>query len=251
MEIKIEDGEEMKDTSAVESGKEETADTQDAQQEAESAQQEQEADTVQQKTEDGTETAAESDTDSEDTEKTQEEAAGDDDGEAAEEKTEEKSASDGKHFFRRKDKEKDALKDEVAKLKDQVVRQMAEFDNYRKRTDKEKESMFSMGEKSVIEKMLPVVDNFERALATVPEEEKEEPFAKGVDMIYQQLVKQLTDLGVKPIEAEGKEFDPNYHNAVMQVDSDTLESGTVAKDLQKGYTFHDQVIRHSMVSVVK
>lgn len=244
MEIRIEDGEEMKDTAAAGTETEETADTQTVTEE--SAAKEEQQDSAK-----GAEAAAGSDTDSEDTEENDQKTAQDIDENAAEEKTGDKSGSDGKRFFRRKDKEKDALKDEVAKLKDQVVRQMAEFDNYRKRTDKEKESMFSMGEKSVIEKILPIVDNFERALATVPEEEKEEPFAKGVDMIYQQLVKQLTDLGVKPIEAEGKEFDPNFHNAVMQVDSDTLESGMVAKDLQKGYTFHDQVIRHSMVSVVK
>jgi molecular chaperone GrpE len=144
-----------------------------------------------------------------------------------------------------------AMQDKVAALEDKVKRQMAEFDNFRKRTAKEKEQMFSMGERNVIEKMLPVVDNFERGLAAVPEEEKESPLASGMEMIYKQLFKQLEDLGVKPIEAVGKEFDPNYHNAVMQVESDEYESGVVAQEFLKGYTYHDTVIRHSMVGVVQ
>jgi molecular chaperone GrpE len=128
---------------------------------------------------------------------------------------------------------------------------MAEFDNFRKRTTKEKENMFSMGEKNVIEKMLPVVDNFERGLAAIPEEEKGGAIASGMEMIYKQLFKQLEDLGVKPIEAVGKEFDPNFHNAVMQVASEEYESGIVAQEFVKGYTYHDTVIRHSMVGVVQ
>ena len=143
-----------------------------------------------------------------------------------------------------------ALRDKITALEDKVKRQMAEFDNFRKRTTKEKEQMFSMGEKSVIEKMLPVVDNFERGLAAVPEAEKGGAIASGMEMIYKQMIKQLEDLGVKPIEAVGKEFDPNFHNAVMQVESDELESGVVAQEFQKGYTYHDTVIRHSMVGVV-
>ena len=143
-----------------------------------------------------------------------------------------------------------ALRDKITTLEDKVKRQMAEFDNFRKRTTKEKEQMFSMGEKSVIEKMLPVVDNFERGLAAVPEAEKGSAIASGMEMIYKQLMKQLEDLGVKPIEAVGKEFDPNFHNAVMQVESEELESGVVAQEDQKGYTYHDTVIRHSMVGVV-
>ena len=139
---------------------------------------------------------------------------------------------------------------EETSLEDKVKRQMAEFDNFRKRTTKEKEQMFSMGEKSVIEKMLPVVDNFERGLAAVPEAEKGGALASGMEMIYKQMMKQLEDLGVKPIEAVGKEFDPNFHNAVMQVESDELETGIVAQEFQKGYTYHDTVIRHSMVGVV-
>ena len=143
------------------------------------------------------------------------------------------------------------LLDKVAALEDKVKRQMAEFDNFRKRTSKEKEQMFSMGEKSVIEKMLPVVDNFERGLASVPEAEKGSAIVSGMEMVYKQLIKQLEDLGVKPIEAVGKEFDPNYHNAVMQVASEEYESGVVAQEYQKGYTYHDTVIRHSMVGVVQ
>ena len=143
------------------------------------------------------------------------------------------------------------LCDKIAGLEDKVKRQMAEFDNFRKRTSKEKEQMFSMGEKSVIEKMLPVVDNFERGLAAVPEGEKGGALASGMEMIYKQLMKQLEDLGVKPIEAVGKEFDPNFHNAVMQVASEEYESGIVAQEFQKGYMYHDTVLRHSMVGVVQ
>ena len=143
------------------------------------------------------------------------------------------------------------LLDKVAALEDKVKRQMAEFDNFRKRTSKEKEQMFSMGEKSVIEKMLPVVDNFERGLASVPEAEKGSAIVSGMEMVYKQLIKQLEDLGVKPIEAVGKEFDHSFHNAVMQVASEEYESGVVAQEYQKGYTYHDTVIRHSMVGVVQ
>ena len=144
-----------------------------------------------------------------------------------------------------------ALQDKIAALEDKVKRQMAEFDNFRKRTSKEKDQMFSMGEKNVIEKMLPVVDNFERGLAAVPEAEKGSAMASGMEMIYKQLMKQLEDLGVKPIEAVGKEFDPGFHNAVMQVESEEYESGFVAQEFLKGYTYHDTVIRHSMVGVVQ
>ena len=144
-----------------------------------------------------------------------------------------------------------ALKDKVTALEDRVLRQMAEFENFRKRTTKEKEQMFSMGEKNVIEKILPVVDNFERGLATIPEEERGTPVASGMEMIYKQLTKVLEDLGVKPIEAVGKEFDPNFHNAVMQVESEEYESGVVAQEFIKGYMYRDTVIRHSMVGVAR
>ena len=144
-----------------------------------------------------------------------------------------------------------ALRDKVTALEDRVLRQMAEFENFRKRTTKEKEQMFSMGEKNVIEKILPVVDNFERGLASIPEEEKSGPVASGMEMIYKQLRKVLEDLGVKEIEAVGKEFDPNFHNAVMQVESEEYESGVVAQEFIRGYMYRDQVIRHSMVGVAQ
>ena len=159
-------------------------------------------------------------------------------------------AEEGKEEEAGTSKEK-ALKDKVTALEDRVLRQMAEFDNFRKRTTKEKEQMFSLGEKNVIEKILPVIDNFERGLASIPEEEKGGAIASGMEMIYKQLLKVLEDLGVKPIEAVGKEFDPNFHNAVMQVESDEYESGVVAQEFIKGYMYHDTVVRHSMVGVVQ
>ncbi len=148
-------------------------------------------------------------------------------------------------------KKEDSYKEKIDQLEDRVKRQMAEFENFRKRTDKEKQAMFDTGAKSVIEKILPVVDNFERGLATVPEESKEDPFVDGMNRIYKQLMSELENIGVKPIEAVGQEFDPNLHNAVMQVESDEYESGVVAQELQKGYTYHDMVVRHSMVGVVQ
>ena len=183
--------------------------------------------------------------------------------EKKEEKTEEKKTSDQKDekeeqeddkekksFFGKMEK-KDPLKEKLDEMQDKYMRQVAEFDNFRKRTDKEKAQMFDAGASSVLEKMLPIVDNFERGLATVTEDQKDSAFADGMNKIYKQLVKQLEDLGVKPIDAQGTEFDPNFHNAVMQVDSEEVESGYVAQELQKGYMFHDTVLRHSMVSVAK
>ena len=152
---------------------------------------------------------------------------------------------------RKEDKKEEAYKEKIDELEDRVKRQMAEFENFRKRTEKEKNAMFDVGAKSVIEKILPIVDNFERGLATVPEDEKAGAFADGMNMIYKQLIGELDKLGVKPIEAVGKEFDPNLHNAVMQTTSEELESGYVAQELLKGYTYHDMVIRHSMVAVVE
>ena len=146
--------------------------------------------------------------------------------------------------------EKDPKQERINELEDMVKRQLAEFDNFRKRSDKEKETMFEAGAKSVIEKLLPVVDNFERGLASIPEEEQGSAHAEGMMMIYKQLMGELEKLEVKPIEAVGKEFNPDLHNAVMQCESDEYESGIVAQELQKGYTYRDSVIRHSMVSVV-
>ena len=172
---------------------------------------------------------------------------------ASEEEPEEdgKTAKKAKKSRFKADKKQDALNEKINELEDKVKRQMAEFDNFRKRTDKEKNAMFETGAKSVIEKILPVVDNFERGLASIPEEEKGSPFAEGMEMIYKQLIGELEKMEVKPIPAVGEEFDPNLHNAVMQVESDEYESGVVAQELQKGYTYHDMVVRHSMVGVVQ
>ncbi len=150
----------------------------------------------------------------------------------------------------KQDKKAEAFKEQIAQLEDKVKRQLAEFENFRNRTEKEKQAMFETGAKSVIEKILPVVDNFERGMATVPEDKKEDPFVDGMNRIYRQLLTELENIGVKPIEAVGREFDPNLHNAVMQVESEEYESGVVAQELQKGYTYRDTVVRHSMVAVV-
>lgn len=149
-----------------------------------------------------------------------------------------------------RDKKQDALKEKVEELEDRVKRQMAEFENFRKRTEKEKTAMFETGAKSVIEKILPVVDNFERGLAAIPEGDKGSPFAEGMEMIYKQLISELEKMDVKPIPAVGEEFNPDFHNAVMQVESEEYESGIIAQELQKGYTYRDSVVRHSMVAVV-
>ena len=149
------------------------------------------------------------------------------------------------------DKKAEAYETKIAELEDRVKRQMAEFENYRKRTEKEKAAMFEMGAKSVVEKILPVVDNFERGLVAVPEADKEGAFASGMNLIYKQMMTELEGLGVKPIEAVGKEFDPNLHNAVMQVESDEYEEGIVAQELLKGYMYRESVVRHSMVAVTQ
>ena len=169
---------------------------------------------------------------------------------AGESETKEEKAG----FFGKKkkaDKEKQALIEKTAELEDRVRRQMAEFENFRKRNEKEKEQMFTMGERSVIEKILPVVDSFELGLQAIPEEEKESPVAQGMDKIYRQLIGQLEAMNVKPMECVGEDFDPNLHNAIMQVDSEEFESGKVAQVFQKGYMYKESVIRHSMVGVVK
>lgn len=165
------------------------------------------------------------------------------------EKTTEEKKSFGKG--KKKDKKEDAYKQKIDELEDRVKRQMAEFENFRKRTEKEKATMYEVGAKSVIEKMLPVVDNFERGLGSIPEEEKGSAFAEGMNMIYKQLIGELDKLGVKPIEAVGVEFNPEFHNAVMQVESDEYEAGFVAQELQKGYTYNDSVVRYSMVAVTQ
>ena len=153
--------------------------------------------------------------------------------------------------FKKKEKKKDKRDERIEELTDQVKRQMAEFENFRRRTEKEKTQMYEVGAKSIIEKILPVVDNFERGLAAVPEEQKSDAFVDGMDKIYKQMMTVFAELDVKPIEAVGKEFDPEFHNAVMQVESEEYESGIVAQELQKGYTYRDSVVRHSMVAVVQ
>lgn len=149
-----------------------------------------------------------------------------------------------------KKKKKDKKDEQIEELNDRLRRQMAEFDNFRKRSEKEKSQMFDMGARSIIEKVLPVVDNFERGLAAVPEEQKDDAFVTGMDKIYKQLMTELDAIGVKPIEALGQEFNPDLHNAVMQVESEEYDPGVVAQELQKGYTYKDTVVRHSMVAVV-
>ena len=141
---------------------------------------------------------------------------------------------------------KDAV---IEDLNDRLKRQMAEFDNYRKRTDKEKSAMFEMGASDVIKKLLPIVDNFERGFKSVTEEELQTPFAKGMDMVYKQTMKMLEDLQVKPIEALGSEFNPDFHNAVMHVEDDSQGENIIVEEFEKGYTYRDVVIRHSMVKV--
>ena len=153
-----------------------------------------------------------------------------------------------KRIFQEEGK-KDKKDEQIAELTDKVKRQLAEFENFRNRTEKEKSQMYTIGAKDVIEKILPVVDNFERGIKSIPEEEREAPVASGMEMIYKQLMTVLTDLGVTPIEAVGQEFDPNLHNAVMHVENEELGENIVAEEFQKGYQYKDAVLRHSMVSV--
>ena len=149
-------------------------------------------------------------------------------------------------FFGKKKKEKDKFEQQIEDLTDRLKRSMAEFDNYRKRTEKEKSSMYIIGAKDIVEKMLPIVDNFERGLAQAPEND---PFAEGMKMIYKQMMTAFDEMGVKPIETVGKEFDPNLHNAVMHVEDDSVGENIVVEEFQKGYTYKDFVVRHSMVKV--
>ena len=165
--------------------------------------------------------------------------------------TEDKDSDDKKDGLFKKKKKKDKKDEEIENLTDRLKRQMAEFENFRKRTEKEKGQMFDMGARTIVEKILPVIDNFERGLASVPEENQDDPFVSGMQMVYKQLMTELEAAGVKAIECAGEEFNPDFHNAVMQVESEELESGTIAQELQKGYMYKDSVVRHSMVSVVQ
>ena len=157
-------------------------------------------------------------------------------------------AKEGKGFFKKKEK-KDKKDEQIAELNDKVLRQMAEFENFRKRTEKEKAAMFEIGAKSIVEKLLPVIDNFERGLSALSEEEKSSGFAQGVEMIYKQLLTELGEAGVTPIEAVGKEFNPDFHNAVMHIEDESLGENIVAEEFQKGYMYKESVVRHSMVKV--
>ena len=196
------------------------------------------------------ETKEQADTETAETQDGEDPIAGEEPESTDEPKEDDKAAKKEKKIKFKTDKKQDVLNEKIGELEDKVRRQMAEFDNFRKRTEKEKNAMFETGARSVIEKILPVVDNFERGLATIPEEEKGTPFAEGMEMIYKQLIGELEKMEVKPIPAVGEEFDPSLHNAVMQVESDEYESGVIAQELQKGYTYRDSVVRHSMVAVV-
>lgn len=190
-------------------------------------------------------------------EETEQEAAEDmsqeqTDAQAAENQPDDKDVQtdDKKRFFgKKKDKKDKQIEDLTAQLDDLRKRNLAEFENFRKRTEKEKSTMFDMGAKSVVEKLLPIIDNFERGFAGLSEEQMSDPFVSGMDMVYKQLVKALADMGVEPLEAVGKPFDPNLHNAVMHVEDENLGENTVAQEFQKGYLYHGSVVRHSMVQV--
>ena len=192
--------------------------------------------------EDAKESAEEAATES--TEETSKETSEETSGESEESSKEEKES---KKSFKKKEKKKDKRDEQIEQLNDKVMRQIAEFENFRRRTDQEKAQMFGNGQKAVIEKILPVVDNFERGLATV--EEGADPFADGMLMIYKQLLTTLEEAGVKPIEAVGQEFNPEFHNAVMHVDDEEVGENIVVEEFQKGYMMNDSVVRHSMVKV--
>jgi len=172
--------------------------------------------------------------------------------EAANEAASEAETPDTKEDKKKKkqDKKDKVYEEKIAELNDKLMRQLAEFDNYRKRTTEEKSKMFEMGAKDIIEKILPVVDNFERGLSALSEEEKGGAFAQGIEKIYKQLTQVLTDAGVEPIDAVGKEFNPDFHNAVMHAEDENLGENIVAEEFQKGYTYKGSVVRHSMVKVV-
>ena len=196
--------------------------------------------------------------------KMEDEAAADEQDEAAETKgsveeeasketeesqdTKDTESKEKKKFFAKKEK-KDKKDEKIEELTDRLTRQMAEFDNFRKRSEKEKSQMYEVGAKDIIEKILPVIDNFERGLAAVPEESKEDPFVEGMEKIYKQIMTTLEGVGVKPIEAVGQEFNPDFHNAVMHVEDEEAGENIITEEFQKGYMYHDSVVRHSMVKV--
>ena len=208
----------------------------------ENKQEKSQEDMVKEAVEEAKKTAAEAESaeaEDEETKETSEEAKT----EEAEETTEKKT---GKKLFGKKKDKKD---EKIEELTDKLTRQMAEFDNFRKRTEKEKSQMYEVGAKDIIEKILPVVDNFERGLDAVKEEDKDDPFVQGMEKVYKHLVTTLEGIEVKPIEAVGQPFDPNFHNAVMHVEDENFGENIVAEEFQKGYTYRDSVVRHSMVKV--
>ena len=178
------------------------------------------------------------------------------DGAAEAEETVDAEGSEAEEKTESEEEKKDPRDAKIEELNDKHIRLMAEFENFRKRSEKEKDQMFETGVKSVVEKILPVVDNFERALQmaeqkNADEDAEKDPFMDGMEKVYKQLQAGLDEIGVKPIEAVGKEFNPDFHNAVMQEESEEFESGIICKELLKGYTYRDSVVRHSMVSVVQ
>ena len=208
----------------------------------ENKQEKSQEDMVKEAVEEAKKSAAETESaeaEAEETEETSEEAGSEEAKEDAEKKT-------GKKLFGKKKDKKDEM---IEELTDKLTRQMAEFDNFRKRTEKEKSQMYEVGAKDIIEKILPVVDNFERGLDAVKEEEKEDPFVQGMEKVYKHLITTLEGIEVKPIEAVGQPFDPNFHNAVMHVEDENFGENIVAEEFQKGYTYRDSVVRHSMVKV--
>lgn len=186
--------------------------------------------------------AAEPETEAEETESEAAESGQTDAG------AEEETDTEKKKLFGKKNK-KDKKDEKIEELTDRITRQMAEFDNFRKRTEKEKSHMYEIGAKDIIEKILPVVDNFERGLAAMSEEDRATPFAEGMEKIYKQLMTTLEEIGVKPIEAVGQEFNPDFHNAVMHVEDEAFGENMIAEEFQKGYMYRDSVVRHSMVKV--
>ena len=176
-------------------------------------------------------------------------AENEEDTDESSEQIEDKKEESKKGIFNKKKEKKDKRDEQIEDLTDRLKRQMAEFENFRRRTEKEKAQMYDMGAKTIVEKILPVIDNFERGLAAVPEEEKDNAFVDGMDKVYKQMLSMLSEAGVEPIEAVGQEFDPNLHNAVMHVEDEELGENTVAEEFQKGYKYHDVVVRHSMVKV--
>lgn len=208
----------------------------------ENKQEKSQEDMVKEAVEEAKKSAAETESaeaEAEETEETSEEAGSEEAKEDAEKKT-------GKKLFGKKKDKKD---EKIEELTDKLTRQMAEFDNFRKRTEKEKSQMYEVGAKDIIEKILPVVDNFERGLGSVPEEEKNAPFVEGMEKIYKQLMTTLESVGVKPIEAVGQEFNPDFHNAVMHIEDEGLGENIIAEEFQKGYMYRESVVRHSMVKV--